>query len=144
MTPTLRDNGYPSPLEAGTHASPTGEHLPEPIPFDPAQAGTPELPPRDLGDPFALDPVGMPPKLVQAARLIRPLSVAALMAIPTVGAAVVGLVAAVAPDRALVMAEASTRFLSGIPGDIVALIGFLAGGYGLAKTIERRRGTRAL
>ncbi|KQM23115.1 hypothetical protein ASE73_02510 [Sphingomonas sp. Leaf24] len=138
MTPNLRTHGLPSAIAAGTHQPDDG--LPEPTAFDPVAAGVPELvaPVRDILDPF--DVGGLSPRLVAVARMIRPLCVGALMAIPTLGPASVGLVAIVAPDRALAMAEASTRFLVGIPGDIVALIGFLAGGYGLAKTIEKRVG----
>lgn len=138
MTPNLRALGEPSPIAAGTHQPADG--LPEPIAFDPGAGGVPELvePVRDVLDPF--DVAGLSPRLTAIARMIRPLCVGALMAIPTLGPASVGLVAIVAPDRALAMAEASTRFLIGIPGDIVALIGFLAGGYGLAKTVEKRMG----
>ncbi len=135
MTPTMRTAGTPSPIASGTHVA---TDLPAPIPFDPAVAGSPEV--VDATDPIGLDGVGLSPGIVDAARLIRPLCVGALMAIPTVGTASVGIVAALSPARAMAMAEASTRFLAGIPGDIVALIGFLAGGYGLAKTIEKRLG----
>lgn len=76
------------------------------------------------------------------AKLIRPLCVGALMAIPTIGAASVGLVAIFSPSRALAMAEASTRFLGGIPGEIVALIAFLAGGYTVARSAEKIVGGR--
>ncbi len=137
MTPTLRTLGHPSPIADGTHIAAA---LPEAIPFDPASAGPPELSGTIAAtlDPF--DVQGLSPRLTAIARMIRPLCVGALMAIPTLGPATVGLVAIAAPERAMAMAAASTRFLAGIPGDIVALIGFLAGGYGLAKTIEKRTG----
>ena len=64
------------------------------------------------------------------------------MAIPTIGAATVGLVAAASPTRAMAMVAASTAFLAGIPADVLLLIGTLATGYGLAKTFERVRGPR--
>lgn len=135
MTPTLRALGQPSPIVDGTHLATA---LPDPIPFDPAAAGTPELSDTIAAtlDPFEVK--GLSPRLTSIARMIRPLCVGALMAIPTLGPASVGLVAIVAPERAMAMAAASTHFLAGIPGDIVALIGLLAGGYGLAKTFEKR------
>ncbi len=94
-------------------------------------------------------PAGMPPEgeidlgasapawLGATAKLIRPLCVGALMAIPTIGAASVGITAIFDRATALAMAEASTRFLVGIPTDIVALIGFLAGGYTVARSAEK-------
>ncbi|WP_454280195.1 hypothetical protein [Sphingomonas sp. Marseille-Q8236] len=135
MTPSLRDNGSPSPIEAGTH-DPAG--LPPPIPFDQATAeglrlaGTTSIDALDLG-PDA------PAWMTALARSIRPLCVGALMAIPTAGAASVGLVAMVSPRAAAAMVAASTAFLAGIPTDIVLLIGTLASGYGLAKSIEKVR-----
>ncbi|MBX9816071.1 MAG: hypothetical protein K2X76_15340 [Sphingomonas sp.] len=83
-----------------------------------------------------------PAWLGATAKLIRPLCVGALMAIPTVGAASVGLVAMFSPATALGMAEASTRFLAGIPGDIVVLIGALAGGYTVVRSAEKIVGLR--
>lgn len=139
MTPTLRDQGSPSPIEAGTH-DPAG--LPPPIAFDPAMAEGLRLG-GDLGglDTLDLGP-GAPPWMTALARSIRPLCVGALMAIPTLGAASVGLVAIVSPSAATAMVAASTGFLAGIPTDIVVLIGTLASGYGLAKSVERLRGAR--
>ncbi|MBX9881278.1 MAG: hypothetical protein K2X73_04825 [Sphingomonas sp.] len=83
-----------------------------------------------------------PAWLGATAKLIRPLCVGALMAIPTVGAASVGIVAMFSPATALGMADASTRFLAGIPGDIVVLIGALAGGYTAARSAEKIVGLR--
>lgn len=80
---------------------------------------------------------GVPRWLSAAAKLIRPLCVGALMAVPTVGAFTVGTVAIFNRATALAMAEASTRFLSGIPESIVALIAFLAGGYTVARSAEK-------
>lgn len=83
-----------------------------------------------------------PAWLGATAKLIRPLCVGALMAIPTLGAASIGVVAIASRETALAMAEASTRFLSGIPAEIVTLIGFLAGGYTLARSAEKIVGQR--
>ncbi|WP_343526959.1 hypothetical protein [Sphingomonas sp.] len=139
MTPPLRDNGSPSPFEAGTHEA---VGLPPPITFDPALAEGLRLG-GDLGglDTLDLGP-GAPPWMTALARSIRPLCVGALMAIPTLGAFSVGLVAIVSPRAAAAMVAASTAFLAGIPTDIVVLIGTLASGYGLAKSVERLRGGR--
>jgi len=109
--------------------------------FDPAAAGRPEL-----GDEFvgALDAIdlgeGAPAWLVATARLIRPLSVGALMAIPTVGTATIGAVALFSRERALAMSEASVAFLQGLPTDIILLIGTLATGYGVSRSIEKLKG----
>lgn len=139
MTPPLRDNGSPSPFEAGTH-DPAG--LPPPIAFDPAMAEGLRLS-GDMGNLDTLDlGPGAPAWMTALARSIRPLCVGALMAIPTLGAASVGLVAIVSPGAATAMVRASTGFLAGIPTDIVVLIGTLASGYGLAKSIERLRGAK--
>lgn len=78
-----------------------------------------------------------PTWLATAAKLIRPLCVGALMAIPTIGSATVGAVAFFNPTAAEAMAHASTAFLQGIPGEIVLLIGGLAGGYTLARSVEK-------
>lgn len=139
MTPPLRDNGSPSPFEAGTH-DPAG--LPPPIPFDADLAAGLRLG-VDVGSLETLDlGPGAPPWMTALARSIRPLCVGALMAIPTIGAASVGLVAMVSPSAANAMVKASTEFLAGIPTDIVVLIGTLASGYTLAKSVERLRGGR--
>ena len=138
MTPPLRDNGSPSPFEAGTH-DPAG--LPPPIPFDADLAAGLRL----GGEVASLDTLdlgpGAPAWMTALARAIRPLCVGAL-AIPTIGAASVGLVALASPDAANAMVKASTSFLAGIPTDIVLLIGALASGYTLAKSVERLRGGR--
>jgi hypothetical protein len=140
MTPTLRVAGEPSPLLAGTHDDLS---LRPAIPFDQAVGGVPELSDVAPLDPFDLkDTGGLPGWLVAATRMIRPLCVGALMAIPTLGAASVGVVALFNRTAAMNAVEASTAFLAGIPGDIVLLIGALATGYSLAKTIERLRGAR--
>lgn len=86
---------------------------------------------------------GAPNWLTYSLRSIRPVCVGALMAIPTLGAATVGVVAAFSPSRATAMVAASTAFLNGIPADVLLLIGTLATGYGLAKTFERVRVGRA-
>lgn len=62
------------------------------------------------------------------------------MAIPTIGTATVGLVAAFSERRAMAMSRASIAFLSGIPDNVILLIGALATGYGLAKSVERIKG----
>lgn len=165
---TIRSGGFPSPLEAGTHDANISD-LPPPIPFEPSGSssandtssaeGSPKLVTILFGPPpstsnsgdsgSATPPEGIidlggeaPAWLGATAKLIRPLCVGALMAIPTVGAASVGLVAIFSPATALGMSEASTRFLAGIPGDIVALIGFLAGGYTIARSAEKIIGPR--
>lgn len=139
MTPPLRDNGSPSPFEDGTH-DPAG--LPPPIAFDQALADGLRLG-GEIGslDTLDLGP-GAPSWMTALARSIRPLCVGALMMIPTAGAASVGLVAMVSPRAAAAMVAASTAFLAGIPTDIVLLIGTLASGYGLAKSVERLRGSK--
>lgn len=135
----MTDTRTPSPLDRGTHDDAT---LRAAIPFDPAAAGAPELGTLVLGEPIDLGE-GAPPWLTYTLRSIRPVCIGALMAIPTLGAASVGLVAMASPARAMAMATASTAFLAGIPGEIVLLIGTLATGYGLAKTLENlRRGGR--
>lgn len=88
----------------------------------------------------AADLVGAPDWMIATARLVRPLCVGALMAIPTVGAASVGLVAAFSRARAMDMADASTAFLSRLPDGVLWLIGSLATGYTFAKSVERLRG----
>ncbi|MDQ1229261.1 hypothetical protein [Sphingomonas sp. SORGH_AS_0879] len=140
MTPPLRDNGSPSPFETGTHDA---AGLPPAIAFDPAMADGLRLGVEVPGglDMLDLGP-GAPAWMTALARSIRPLCVGALMAIPTAGAASVGLVAMVSPRAAAAMVAASTAFLAGIPTDIVVLIGTLASGYGLAKSVERLRGVR--
>ncbi|KTT96881.1 hypothetical protein [Sphingomonas sanguinis] len=139
MTPPLRDNGSPSPFEDGTH-DPTG--LPPPIAFNQAMADGLRLGGEAGGlDTLDLGP-GAPSWMTALARSIRPLCVGALMMIPTAGAASVGLVAMVSPRAAAAMVAASTAFLAGIPTDIVLLIGTLASGYGLAKSVERLRGSK--
>lgn len=142
MTLPLRLAGEPSPLAGATHVD---DGLPPPIAFDAAAAGSPVLP-RAISDSYSGEVVdlgdGAPPWLTFTLRSIRPVCVGALMAIPTVGAATVGLVALVSPLRAMAMVAASTAFLNGIPAEVLVLIGTLATGYGLAKTVERIRGAR--
>jgi hypothetical protein len=142
MTPSLRTAGAPSPLADGTHDD---ADLRPAIPFDPSVAGdliAGDVPVGQL-DVFDLrDAVQLPGWLVSVTRMIRPICVGALMAIPTIGAATVGTVALFDGDAAMRAATASTAFLAGIPGDIVALIGVLATGYSLSKTVERLKGKR--
>lgn len=161
MTAPLRAAGDPSPIAAGTHDDDT---LPPPIPFDAAAAGKPEIGPvtaailgqgafvtgtaLDYGQAAqegeAIDlGAGAPPWLTYALRSIRPVCVGALMAIPTLGSLSVGLVAIVSPSRAMAMVAASTAYLAGIPGEIVILIGTLATGYTVAKTVERIQGKQS-
>lgn len=127
----MATNPAASPIEAGTHVA----DLPEAAPYMPPLILTPAeiVPPEgqiELG-------ASAPAWLGATAKLIRPLCVGALMAIPTIGAASVGLAAIFDRDTALAMADASTRFLAGIPAEIVALIGFLAGGYTVARSAEK-------
>lgn len=134
---TLRTAGLPSPLATGTADD---ADLPPPIPFDHEAETRPELPPLDV---FAVgEAAPMPGWLTSLTRMIRPLCVGALMAIPTVGAATVGSVAIIDHAAAMHAVEASTAFLAGIPSEIVLLIGALATGYSLSKTVERLRGAR--
>lgn len=132
-----RTSGAPSPIADGTHDD---SGLPPSIPFA-AGGGQTEL---DDAAFLQIDRVdlgaGAPTWLVAAARLIRPLSVGALMAIPTLGAATIGLVAMFDRTRAMAMADASVAFLAGLPTDIVLLIGTLGTGYGFARSIEKLRG----
>ena len=106
MTPSLRDNGSPSPFAAGTH-DPAG--LPPPIAFDPAMANGLRLG-AGLGglDTLELGP-GAPAWMTALARWIRPLCVGALMAIPILGAASVGLVAIVSLAALRVEQDAAKR-----------------------------------
>lgn len=143
MTPAMRVAGEPSPLAVGTAAD---DDLPPAIPFDAAAAeriaGAAPAGMLDLSDAIDLFdmPAGTPLWLAAATRLIRPICVGALMAIPTVGAATVGLVALFSGEAATRMTTASTAFLAGIPADVLLLIGALAGGYTLAKTAEKLTG----
>lgn len=141
MTPALREAGAPSPLAAGTHDDTT---LRPSIPFDPAAAGLPVLPDTEvLLDPFEVRDAGpLPGWLAASTRSIRPVCVGALMAIPTLGAATVGTVALFNDQAAMHAVAASTAFLAGLPTEIVLLIGALASGYSLSKTIERLKGVR--
>jgi hypothetical protein len=113
--------------------------------------GSPELTkavdeqPVAAGDPHQSDiwdTAGCPPWLAVVLRLVRPLSVGALLAIPTIGAATCGAASVIDLETGLGMARASTAFLQGIPGEVYMLIGFFGGGYGLARTVERLRGAR--
>ena len=103
-----------------------------PSPLDPAPEAADGLTQAELA--------GAPSWLIATARLVRPLCVGALMAIPTVGAASIGLVAMVSRSTAMAMADASISFLSRLPDGVLVLIGSLATGYGLAKSVERLRG----
>lgn len=89
-------------------------------------------------DPFAA-PTGAPDWMITLAGLIRPLCVGALLAIPTFGAASVGVVAFFSRNRAMNMVDASTAFLRGMPTDVILLIGTLATGYGIARSVEKLR-----
>lgn len=140
MTPAFRTAGTPSPLATGTHDD---DRLAPAIPFDADRAGAPEpIGVMALAGEIVDLGADAPRWLTFALRSIRPLCIGALMAIPTVGAASVGTVALFSPARADAMVIASTAFLRGIPADVLILIGTLASGYGLAKTVERLRGTR--
>ena len=141
MTPTLRLDGSPSPLVAGSHID---DGLPPPTPY--SEAAAEQMSAATLGPitplaAIAADPDetgGAPAWMVATAKLIRPLSVGALMAIPTIGAAAVGFVALFSRDRAMAMVEASGAFLNAIPTDIVLLIGTIATGYGVARSLDKR------
>jgi hypothetical protein len=78
----------------------------------------------------------LPPWVEHAVALTRPFGVAALVLIPTLGAASVGIVASWAPQSAMQMAETSTAFLQGIPDALYGLIGAVALGYSAAKSFE--------
>lgn len=141
MTPPLRSQGVPSPLDIGSHID---DGLPPPIPYGSATAEA--MSAATLGPIAPLTAIaadldeagGAPAWMVATAKLIRPLSVGALMAIPTIGAAAVGFVALFSRDRAMAMVEASGAFLNAIPTDIVLLIGTIATGYGVARSLDKR------
>lgn len=71
-----------------------------------------------------------------ALALVRPLALTLTVAIPGIGSFSVGLVAAFDRDRGLAMADASVRFLQGIPDGAWQLIAAVALGYFGAKTFE--------
>lgn len=139
MTLIHRVDGEPSPFSLATHDD---ADLRPAIPFDVATAS-----PRPVLDMLDAEiraaGAEASPGLSRVTGLIRPICVGALMAIPTVGTATVGLVAMFSERRAMAMVRASTAFLAGIPSEIVLLIGALATGYGVAKSIERIKGTAA-
>lgn len=89
-----------------------------------------------LLDRFDFSNGRLPPWVDHAVALTRPFGVAALVLIPTLGAATVGLVAGRWPVAAMNMVEASTAFLKGIPDGLYTLIGAVALGYSAAKTVE--------
>lgn len=78
----------------------------------------------------------LPPWLNNFVALTRPLTTSMIIAIPSLGAFTVGLVSAWAPETAAAMAENSTAFLKGIPGEAYAMIGTIALGYTVSKTAE--------
>lgn len=79
----------------------------------------------------------LPPWVDNLVTVTRPLAVNALIAIPTLGAMMVGVVAGVfGEDKAMAMANASVAFLQGIPDALYALIGGTFLGYAGAKTTE--------
>lgn len=144
-TAPLRQSGAPSPIELGTHDD---ADLRPAIPFDAiaaARHAVLDLPDAAIRhDALAVDQVAdADTPLTRTAGLIRPFCVGALMAIPTIGTATVGLVALFSEARALAMVRASTAFLAGLPTDVVVLIGTLATGYGLARTVEKVKGAVA-
>jgi len=132
MVSINRVAGYPSPIVAGTHDD---SDLPAAPDVPDGYLSHVEAAAIDLFDLGSTSPIWV----ATLARLIRPLCVGALMAIPTMGAASVGLVAFFSRERALAMAEASSAFLRGIPIEIVTMIGVLATGYGFARTLEKLR-----
>lgn len=88
-------------------------------------------------DRFDLTNGKLPAWVENLVTVTRPLAVNALIAIPTLGAMSVGLVAGVFGETtALGMARASTTFLAGIPDALYGLIGGAFLTYGVAKTTE--------
>lgn len=127
---------------AAPEPAPAGREQPSaasttPASAAPAAGSAPALSERDIWDT-----AGCPLWLASLLRLVRPMTVGALLAVPTLGAAACGLTALVDVDTGVGMANASTLFLQGIPGEVYMLIGFFGGGYGLARTVERLRGVR--
>ena len=118
--PAVRIAGAPSPLTDGTHDA-----------MDLGLADTSQEPAPGAASLW----------LVGFAKLIRPISIGALMAIPTVGPAVVGIVAFFSPSRAMAMVQASTGFLQALPTDIVLMIATLATGYGVARSFDKLKKT---
>lgn len=69
--------------------------------------------------------------------LARPIAVTMTVAIPPIGAFSVGAVAFKWPEAANAMAEASVKFLQGIPDAAYAAITAIALGYTAAKSVEQ-------
>lgn len=67
---------------------------------------------------------------------VRPIALTMTIAIPAAGSFSVGLVALFSRTRAMDMADASVRFLQGIPDAAWTMIGAVAIGYFGAKTFE--------
>ena len=78
----------------------------------------------------------LPPWLNQFVSIARPLFTAGIVAIPCVGAFVVGTVAAIHFETAKNMVAASTTFLQGIPDAAYGAIVAVALGYSASKTVE--------
>lgn len=69
----------------------------------------------------------------------RPIGVAALIAIPSLGPFTAALVSIWSFEAAMNMTKVSVAFLQGIPGEVLLLIGSAAGIYIGGKTVEQFR-----
>lgn len=87
----------------------------------------------------------IPKWLQNVVGLARPAVVTMTVAIPSLGAFTVGMVAAVAPEAAMRMAMTSVIYLKGIPDAAWGAITAIALGYTVAKSTEmvKRGGTAA-
>lgn len=83
----------------------------------------------------------LPPWIVKAVAVTRPLTTSGIIAIPVMGAFSVGLISGleswfVGAGTGARMAKDSTAFLQGIPDAAYAMIATIALGYSAAKTVE--------
>lgn len=78
----------------------------------------------------------LPPWLPSFISLTRPIATTLTAMMVPLGAFTVGLVAAWAPESAMNMAEASTKFLHGLPDALYWLVGSIVLGYSASKTFE--------
>lgn len=94
-----------------------------------------------LLDDFDFSQGDLPPWIVKAVAVTRPLTTSGIIAIPVMGAFSVGLISGleswfVGAGTGARMAADSTAFLRGIPDAAYAMIGAIALGYTGAKTFE--------
>ncbi|MGX7926446.1 hypothetical protein ACWPMX_07720 [Tsuneonella sp. HG094] len=94
-----------------------------------------------LLDQFDLSQGDLPPWIVKAVAVTRPLTTSGIIAIPVMGAFSVGLISGfeswfVEAGTGARMAKDSTAFLQGIPDAAYAMIATIALGYSASKTAE--------